>query len=468
MSNFYSWWYDEAKVVLDKKEFKEDWVKRGLAGSGKGGQFVEKPETTIEKDMVDPKHAPGETEGIKSYTTKAEKKNGKWVEVKEDAKGKSTRNDHDSFGKKGKHEKWLKLPPPPEKKPTPALDTFKDVMSLPSKTISGISGNELYKRGEKIEYAKGEDIVGKPIYHWSRGDEELSLDNAARLEKALYEGGYTGALFDGNSDVVVRPDLYNTTGQMASWRTQNGKMMAVYGADALDETIIKKANRVGSLYKVYDQIKNKIIEGVHEDNPYAWLAYFMMRTKVRIGSSSNPTEGRGATDLTKGDVSLSNDGETFYLAFNSKGRQFWHTTAKDKGLYDYLKKRKEGMTGTGSNKTPLFDVSQQKFRDYLKGISQPLTGDPDVYMMPHDFRRLGATRIADEYLRKELQGGESTENRGKWEDRICKAVQQAAAHINDTPKVAFSAYILPEILFSSSPKDLAKYFPCLANRNQPS
>lgn len=165
--------------------------------------------------------------------------------------------------------------------------------------------------------------------------------------------------------------------------------------------------------------------------------------------------------MVRGDVSFSDDGETFYLAFNSKGRQFWHSTVKDKPLYEYLKQRKSEIAGDGANKKPLFDVSLGKYRDYLKSISADLTGDPEIFMKPHDFRRLGATRVADEYLRQEIAGMDVAKDRKKWEDRICKAVQKAAQHLNDTPKVAFGAYILPLILFASSHEDLVKYFPHL-------
>lgn len=480
--NFYSWLdahnkQESSAVVMDAQQpfgksssafmgdkFDEKKVVRESKGKENGGQFKTKPKTIEQQDNLSATQPHSkEDEGIKSYTMQAKKdEKGKWHEVKEDSKGKSTRNDHDSFGKKGKHEKWLHLPPPATKdKETPNLDSFKHIENLPYNLISEIPDELLYKRGA---YHGDNTPKGTALYDWSRNGEPVSPEESYRLEGALREAGYSGALFKDYSDVKIRPDIANSSWQVASFKDKNGQSKQVYGTGQRDANIRSKAERVGKLYSVYDQIKDKIIEGVHNDDPRAWLAYFMMRTKVRLGSKSNPTEGRGATDLTKGDVSLSNDGETFYLAFNSKGRQFWHTTAKDKDLYNYLKKRKSELVGSGANGLKLFNVNISKFRDYLKEISIPLTGDSEVYMKPHDFRRLGATRVADEYLKQELQGVDAVKDRNKWEDRVCKAVQRAASHINDTPKVAFDAYILPRILFASSPSDVTKYFPALSEK----
>lgn len=511
MSNFYSFCYSPDKFVRDAlaealEESDNDAVvtvaqddaktlnslKKSLAEHKEEGcvaiehghpercpyvQEMEKAEKENDKeeDAMSSAHSPKaklhskENDGVRSYTTQAVKKDGKWVEQKTDAKGKSTRNDHDSFGKKGKHEKWLHFPPPAvEKKDTPTLDTFKGVPKEEGVTISAIPQERLYLRGGKIPYGedgKGKPGEGQPQYAWEKGGEALSAADAHRLEKALTEGGYTGCLFEGNTNVAVRPDLCNESGQVATWRNNKGKSAAAYGEEFRTKRTIEKYNRVEKLYSVYDQIKEKILEGVQEDDPNAWLAYFLMRTKVRIGTTSNPEEGRGATDLTKGDISLSNDGETFYLAFNSKGKQFWHTTAKDTPLYEYLQRRKREISESGANKKPIFDIGITKFREYLKRISTPLTGDNDIYLQPHDFRRLGATRVAEEYLKEELKGVDSKQNRNKWEDRICKAVQEAAGHINDTPKVAFEHYILGTILMSSSPEDMAKYYPFLSRKD---
>ena len=401
-----------------------------------------------------------EDEGVSSYVTSAELEKGKWVEKKVDKKGKSTRDDHDKFGKKGKHDKWISLPVPDSekiKKERPNFDSFAGEEVRPYKNISQFPPEELYFRSNKPRREKPKE--GEPAYLWIRGGKELEPKEALRLEKALSEAGYTGALNPQYGEVKVRPDLCNGTGQVTQYMTKENGVKGNYGPEFIAASNRAKFERVNKLYKVYDQIKDRIYDGVKKDDPNAWLAYFMLRTKVRIGSAGDPKGGRGASDLARGDVSLSNDGETFYLSFNAKSKQWWHVTAKDPILYDYLAKRKKDVQGSGANKKPLFEVSYGKFRDYLKDISQDLTGDPEVYFKPHDFRRCGATRVAEETLAKSLQGVDPVKDRKKWEDRIAKAAIAAAQHLNDTPNVAFSTYILPNILFRSSPKDMERYFP---------
>ena len=400
-----------------------------------------------------------EDEGVKSYVTSAEYEKGKWVEKKVDKKGKSTRDDHDKFGKKGKHDKWIALPEPDSekiKKERPNFDSFADEEPRPYKNISQFPPEELYVRSNDL---RDDAKEGEARYLWMRDGKELNPKDSLRLEKALLEAGYTGALNPQYSEVRVRPDLCNGTGQVTQYHTKDNGMKGNYGPEFLAASNRAKFERVNKLYKVYDQIKDRIYDGVKKDDPNAWLAYFMLRTKVRIGSASDPKGGRGASDLARGDVSLANDGETFYLSFNAKSKQWWHVTAKDPILYDYLAKRKKDVQGSGANKKPLFEVSYGKFCDYLKNISQDLTGDPEVYFKPHDFRRCGATRVAEEMLEKSLKGIDPKKDRKKWEDRIAKASIAAAQHLNDTPTVAFSTYILPNILFRSSPEDMERYFP---------
>lgn len=398
-----------------------------------------------------------ENEDIRSYTTSAVKKGSKWTEQKTDAKGKSTKDDHDKFGKKGKHDKWAALPPPEsekEKTPMPYFDSFANVPKIDAENLSAIHPSELYSRGKETNLGEG-----KPAYEWKRNGAPVPEDEAYRLEMAMKEKGYSQTLNPKNTDIKVRPDICNQSGQMATWRNSEGDLGIAYGDAKRVQADREMASRVNTLYKVYDEIKKRIYKGVEEDNPMAWLAYFCLRTKVRVGSENNPSKGKGARNLERGDIQLSNDGETFYLSFNAKSRQWWHVTAKDKVLYDYLQQRKKNLSGAGANSTPIFDIPYDKFKEYLKSISEDLTGDPEVYMKPHDFRRLGATRVAEESLRESLKGVDPKKDRKKWEDRICRAVVAAAQHLNDTPKVAFDTYILPNIIFNSSPEDIKRYFP---------
>lgn len=403
-----------------------------------------------------------EDDGVRSYVTKAVKKDGKWVEqktvVKKNGAEKSTRSDHDSgWGKKGAHEKWYRLPPPSESKETPSLDSFSSVPAIPATKMSEIADALCYLRGAKNTSGT------QPAYQWTKGGDAVPQDEAIRLEGALREGKHTGALNEDYSEVKVRPDLFNGTGQMASFKNKDGKPCQSYCADHKIGSAVAKYNNVLALEEHYEDIKKKICEDCVKGKQEAILAYAMMRTKIRVGSSAKPTDGQGLRHLTKGDIQLSQDGETLYFSFNGKSSQWWHVTLKDKFLHEYVANRKASLTGAGSNTVPVFDVSYGDICNYLHDISREYVNSDDEAMDPHDFRRIGATRLARQYLKKELNGVSPTENRKKWEDRIVKAVYEVAGHLNDTPRMVFSSYIAPQVLFESSMQDMVNYFPFLAN-----
>ena len=412
-----------------------------------------------------------EDEGVRSYTTKAENrgtaKNPDWHEVKsvKDKKGneKSTKNTHDAWGKKGKHDKWFSLPTLKDKPPTPNLDSFGDVPAIESDTLSQIDESLLYLRADKpIEYGEGEG-EGKPRYQWTKGGNPVPEEEALRLEGALREK-YSQGLQSMYTNVRVRPDLKNGYGQVMTYVDKDGEGWQKYSDSHIYAAAICKYHNVTRLLPHYGEIKERIQADCEAGKPEAMLAYFMQRTKIRAGSDTKAKAGLGATNLTRGNFSLSDDGETVYVSFNGKSKQWWHVTLKDKVLFDYIKKRKDELAeqGEGANAKPLFPVPYKRLCSYLKSVSIDLVGgDAREAFCPHDFRRLGATKVALDYLQEHAQGVDPIKDEKKWQDRVVKAVVAAAQHLNDEPSTVFENYIAPNLLFSNSKETMLHYFPFL-------
>ena len=449
--------------------------KTGSSSSDGGGGEEDNGNSDNADDGEKYKGLKKENEGVRSYTTKAENrgtaKKPDWHEVKsvKDKKGreKSTKNTHDSFGSKGKHEKWFSLPAIKDRPPTPNFDSFKTVEPNPAKKISELDPNDLYSRSDKpIEYAEGEDTAGKPRYEWKRNGERIPDEEAVRLEAALREK-YTQGLQQTYTGVKVRPDFASAFGQVLEYKDAEGEAWQKYSDSHLFASAVAKYRNVTRLLPHYEEIKRRIHTDCERGVPEAMLAYFMQRTKIRAGSDSKAKAGRGATNLTRGNFSLSDDGETVYVSFNGKSKQWWHVTLKDKVLFDYISKRKEELAqqGEGANDTPLFPATYGRLKSYLKQVSIDLVdGDAEEAFSPHDFRRLGATKVALDYLAENAQGVDPVKDEKKWQDRIVKAVVSAAQHLNDEPVTVFENYIAPNLLFADSHETMLKYFPFLKGK----
>ena len=400
-----------------------------------------------------------ESEGVRSYVTKAENEgtasSPKWVEVKS-KNGKATKDDHSEWMKKKKSAKWYELPKVGDDSDTPNLDSFSEVPALDVLTISQIDKSKMYARSDKPTEG------GATRYSWTKNGQKVSDEESSRLEKALAEAGFTQALFDGNTNVLVRPDLYNGDGQSTSFTNREGKN----GNDYFDKHVIREAiakyKNVLKILPHYGKIKDRIFDGCDRGDERAILAYAMMRTKIRVGSENSPKKGRGLRNLRMKDVKVSDDNETVYLSFNGKSSQWWHVTLKDRFLYEFFKKKREGMSSPSDTYFNVPYEGDNGITKYLKDISEDLVGSREEALTPHDFRRLGATRIAATYMEKELGNGlDPTKDRKKLEDRVVKAVIEAARHLNDKPSTVYKSYVVPSLLFASNKEEMLKRFPYL-------
>ena len=52
-------------------------------------------------------------------------------------------------------------------------------------------------------------------------------------------------------------------------------------------------------------------------------------------------------------------------------------------------------------------------------------------------------------------------DKGRWQNAVCKAVDDAARLLNDTPKMVFEKYIIPQMFLARDPKTMYDKFPAL-------
>lgn len=386
--------------------------------------------------------------------------------------------EHPKSAPKGMHTKYVLLPEKKEEKATPALDSFKSVKPDDRKYMSEFKEDELYSRSAEPRFGfemKGEKKVpkkedGQSMYTWKIGGKELSNEDAMRLEDALGELKMTPILSPNSRDAFVRPDFASCFGDMLTYKDGMGNVKYPKSAEFQDILDKMKNERISALYDHYDDVVHKIMGDAEKGKPEAILAYFMYRTKVRVGSKQNPTkaDGRGATTLYTGDISV--DGDTVRLSFPAKNG-WWHVSLKDKFLSDYCAKRKDEISkmGEGKNSTPFFGVNYDKINNYLKDISaEYVDGNRKMAFRPHNFRHFAATRIVKGYIDKYASGIDHETSPEKYETAVCKGVEAAAAVLNDTPDVVFEKYVIPQIAFGGNKKFIDKHYKFMsANAKDP-
>lgn len=452
-------------------DVRDEAEKKGKGGGGSDCNYPGGPE----KCPYHSRFVHKEGEGVHSHynAKKVVTKGGKSVYVDSGERVES------QFGKKKKGEKFFKMPEKKEGKGTPNLDTFKSVKEVKKLRINEFAADECYvrsaepiagyetKRNERLNKdvrvaKKGDE--GKPLYKWTRGGKEIPEAEALRLEGALGELKQGAALSADSSEVRVRPDLATGFGQVVTYKNGEGKQTPGYTQSFHDYQDKEKWERLQNLYSHYDDIIHNIMADCQKGNKEAIAAYFMYRTKIRVGSKSNPKphEGRGVCSLTTGNVRL--DGDTVYVDFPAKNG-YWHVSCEDKFLAKYLRKRKTeiGSMGEGMNSAHVFETNYGKVNAYLKDVSRDyVDGDDSLAFRPHNFRHFAATRIAMQRLEEYAGKIDPEKDKGRWQNAVCKAVDDAARLLNDTPKMVFEKYIIPQMFLARDPKTMYEKFPALA------
>ena len=338
-------------------------------------------------------------------------------------------------------------------KPCPAWDRNKaDVPFNGKRLFSEMSPDEVYVRGDRpIDYGGGKVPEGKPKYEWMRGGRNVPSAEAVQLEEAVSKRISGQLLTDKASSVRVRADYANGENQIAQYIGGTGKPKTEY--DAATEAVRQKAKfeQVEDICAKYDELFSGVAEGCRKGVEEAEVAYFLMRTKCRIGGSQGKkNDNYGALDLTGEHVKVSGDKIT--IEFDAKNAH-WRQTVTDKRLAGILSER----MGKATNGGRIFSVREAKVNNFLTRLGDEagvIKNADGKGFTAHNIRHAGATRLAEKLVDRIKVDPKKDEN--AYLRELEKVVTECARHICDTPKTAFDRYIAPQVLFKRVPWMLEK------------
>ena len=335
-----------------------------------------------------------------------------------------------------------------KRKDTPHFDANKSVKDSGKRTFGEMTEKDYYRRDDKpIAYPDGEGPKdGQPKYNWTCGGKKLSAKAAYALERACAEGISGQLLTPETTSVKVRCDYYNGKNQIAQFVGGTGKAKTLYDARTEAARQEAKFRQVDSIVSNYDKLFGTIASDCADGNYEANVAYFLTRTKCRIGGGAK-NDNLGALDLTRDHIKVA--GDTVTLDFDAKNSH-WKQTIRDRRLAKWmgerLKEAKPGEPVLGSRTTP------SKVNGYLTAVGDKCgvvkNGDGKGFTA-HNIRHAGATRLADELVDK-IEIDPAKDRKG-YISALASVVRDCGHHIGDTGKLAFEKYISPKVLFKNAP-----------------
>ena len=335
-----------------------------------------------------------------------------------------------------------------KRKDTPHFDANKSVKDSGKRTFGEMTEKDYYRRDDKpIAYPDGEGPKdGQPKYNWTCGGKKLSAKAAYALERACAEGISGQLLTPETTSVKVRCDYYNGKNQIAQFVGGTGKAKTLYDARTEAARQEAKFRQVDSIVSNYDKLFGTIASDCADGNYEANVAYFLTRTKCRIGGGAK-NDNLGALDLTRDHIKVA--GDTVTLDFDAKNSH-WKQTIRDRRLAKWmgerLKEAKPGEPVLGSRTTP------SKVNGYLTSVGDKCgvvkNGDGKGFTA-HNIRHAGATRLADELVDK-IEIDPAKDRKG-YISALASVVRDCGHHIGDTGKLAFEKYISPKVLFKNAP-----------------
>ena len=336
-------------------------------------------------------------------------------------------------------------------RPCAAWDANKAAVPFSGKRLfSEMTPDEIYERGEAT--GAGDDGKGgkSPRYRWTRGGRPVPADEALRLEEACAKRISGQLLNPKASGVRVRADYANGENQIAQFTGGTGRDKTLY--DPQTETARQKAkfDQVEDVCAKYDRLFNGIADDCRAGREEAEVAYFLTRTKCRIGGKrGRGNDNFGALDLTADNIKVR--GDVIRLSFDAKNAH-WEQTVTDGQLAGILRRHIAKAEGGR-----VFGVREQKVNEYLTalGAEAGVKANADGKgFTAHNIRHAGATRLADRLVR-EIRIDPRKDEAG-YLKRLERVVEECGRHICDSPKVAFEKYIAPQTLFQDAPWLLEK------------
>jgi len=366
-----------------------------------------------------------------------------------------------TFSKMGKERK---------EKETPHLDQYRDVPDTGARTFKGMGEGDIYRRGAAIDYGTHEETTkkgavkvvsnrkeGQPQYEWTLGGKPVPREEAGRLESAFKEAGCV--VFDPTAQsAMVRRDFANGRGQLFSYTAADGRVQTRYDRQTERENQAGKFRSVNSIVANYDRLFDHIAHDAEAGSMEANTAYFLTRTKCRIGGSGK-NDNLGALDLTSRNVSVS--GDTVRVEFDAKNAH-WRQTVQDPRLARFLEAR---IAATPPGKPILGSAtSPTKVNGYLTGIGEREGVVRDLKgkgFTAHNIRHAGATRLASELV-DQIKIDPKKDRQG-YLNALAGVVVRCGRHICDSPSVALEKYISDSVLFKNAPELLEEYRRAYAN-----
>lgn len=204
-------------------------------------------------------------------------------------------------------------------------------------------------------------------------------------------------------------------------KDEKGRFQYIYPENYKNKKGNEKFKRVDNLEKEIRPLIGQVSKDALSGNQEAQAVYTMFTTGFRPGgdkdTKANETAYGTITLLKRHAKVRPRQGSVTFNFIGKKGVKI-NKTIRDKKLAYILQERKKGER--------LFDTNEKKVRDYWKDLTD------DKYHLK-DLRTLKAQKVAKQVAK----------NRSS---TVQSLAQKVAEELNNTPKVAFAAYVNPAII----------------------
>jgi len=208
-----------------------------------------------------------------------------------------------------------------------------------------------------------------------------------------------------------------------------GRKQYIYSAEHSAAASAEKFERLKAFNEAVPQIRKQSLADMKQGDHAAAALYTIAQTGLRVGGERDTKaekQAYGVTTLEGRHVKV--DGDIVTFAFTGKKGVDIHKVVEDPHLARFLK------SNPAARKERVFKADAPAVRDYLKKVG----GDE---FMPKDFRTWHGTAKALEVIKSQPAPTTAKER----QKLILFTKRQVAAHLGNTPTVAFKSYIDPAV-----------------------